>query len=176
MTKNIVRHRPNRRHGRRHPRGGAAIVEGAIVLGVFLAMLLGTLDLGLAMLRKTVVTEAARRLAREAITHGSMAGPEDAVWGPGFAWWNPLYGSSSISSDGSTTLITDGGGISAAVEPVLFTLDPQYTWVYVDWPDGGNRPGQRVRVWVFYWHKSLVPFVNNGYWLLHSTCVMRVAH
>lgn len=144
------------------------MVEGAIVIGIFLGMLLGMLDLGLAMLRQNVVTEAARRVAREASMHGSMAGPERTVWGPQFTWWNPVYGSGFSASD--------GGGISTAIEPVMFTLEPGYTWVYVDWPDGGNRPGQRVRVWVYYWHESLVPFVNSRYLLLHSTCVMRVAH
>jgi len=144
----------------RASRRGVAMVEGAIVLGVFLTIVLGTLDLGLALLRKNVVTEGARRVAREAIVHGSLAPPEDTAWGPTtYAGWA-----------GDTT------EIAAAIQPVLVTIEPHKTSIQVDWPDGGNRPGQRVRVTVGYQHDSLFPFLNGDHFYLSSECVMRIAH
>lgn len=158
--KNTVCSKSDPRRHKRRRRRGAAIVEGAIVIGIFLMMLLGMLDLGLAVLQKNVLTEAARRVAREAMMHGSMAPPEDTSWGPTtYSGWA-----------GDTT------EIAAVIQSALVTIDPQQTSIQVDWPDGGNRPGQRVRVSVGYQHDSLFPFVYGDHLHLSSQCVMRIAH
>jgi Flp pilus assembly protein TadG len=56
-------------------RRGAVILEGAIVICVFLVILLGTLDLGLAILRNNTLSEATRRLARAASFQGEKPAP-----------------------------------------------------------------------------------------------------
>src|ERR1700722_15022211 len=66
----------------RNSRRGVAAGEGAIVLRVFLLILFGMLDLGLLVLDYNTLSEAARRLARQAIVHGQMAAPAQSVWGP----------------------------------------------------------------------------------------------
>jgi len=136
------------------------MVEGAIVIGVFLTMLLGMLDLALANLQKNMLTEGAQRVARAAMVHGSMAPPEETAWGPaeyfGFAG--------------------DATEMAAALRPVLVTIDPSETSIRIQWLDGGNEPGQRVHVTVVYDHQSLFPFLFGAKLRLKSVSVMRIAH
>ena len=137
-----------------------AIVEGAIVIGVFLTMLLGMLDLALANLQNNMLTEGAHRVARAAMVHGSMAPPEETAWGP------TLY----------TGNAGDATEMAAAIQPVLGTMNPSQTKIRIEWPDGGNEPGQRVKVTVEYKHKSLFPFLFGDHLHLNSMSVMRIAH
>ncbi len=62
---------PNRR-SRRASRG-QALVETALVLPLFLALLLGVVDLGRAVWATTSLNSAAREAARFAIVHGGSA-------------------------------------------------------------------------------------------------------
>ena len=55
-----------------HQRGGTTIVECAIVLPVLFFVLFALLDLGIAATRYNSLAEASRRIAREAILHGSL--------------------------------------------------------------------------------------------------------
>ena len=48
-------------------RPGAALLEGTIVLAVFLTIIFAMFDIGLAVMRQNSLAEAARRLARTAI-------------------------------------------------------------------------------------------------------------
>ena len=63
-----------RRRARRSDRGGAALVEAAIVLPIFFLAILGMVEFGRAMMVGQLVTNAAREGARRAILYGSEQG------------------------------------------------------------------------------------------------------
>ncbi len=60
------------------PRSGATMVESALVLGVFLILVFGLLDLGICVFRYHLVAGAARGCASS-----------DCEWRPGAAPWGP---------------------------------------------------------------------------------------
>src|SRR5690348_10812448 len=61
---------------------GATMVECAFALPITLILLFGMLDLGLAAARYNAISDAARRVARAAIIHGSLESSHTAAWGP----------------------------------------------------------------------------------------------
>lgn len=141
-------------------RRGVTVVESAIVLAVCLLLLLGMLELSLALIRHTVVCEAARRVARTAVVHGSRCGTS-GPWGP-----------TAVSITAA-----DSHPAAAAAEPVLMTLDPADVQIDLSWPDGINRCDGRVRVTVHYTHHPIVPIPG---WYdeldLRAESTMRIAH
>jgi Flp pilus assembly protein TadG len=137
------------------------MVESAVVLPICLLLLLGMLELSIALVRHTVMSEAARRVARAAIVHGSKATSSSGRWGPA-----PLQ-TSADSSEPS----------AAAVRDVLMTLDPADVSIAVNWPDGGNQPDQRVQVTVRYTHHPMISFPGlYGQLDLIGVSTMRIAH
>ncbi|MFX8976598.1 TadE/TadG family type IV pilus assembly protein, partial [Acinetobacter baumannii] len=66
----------------RIPRRGVVAVESAVVLSVFLLVLFGLIDLGLAVLNYNNLREAAQQLTRVAAVRGSNAAPQYTTWGP----------------------------------------------------------------------------------------------
>jgi hypothetical protein len=155
-----VRRREPRRSQARC-RSGAAAVEAAIVLPVFLLMVLGGLDLGLAVFHENTLSAVARRTAREAIVHGALAPPQLTSWGPA-----NYVGAASDSSD-----------IALAARPMLFTMDRSQVQIKVEWIDGGNRPDQRVRVTLTYQEQSVVPkFFGHAPIGLQAVSTMRILH
>jgi len=142
-------------------RRGAVAFEGAVVIGVFLVILYGMLDLGLAVLQQNTLSEEARRLARAAIVHGSKASPKSTTWGPG-----TISGSASGSSEAA-----------GVVSPVLIAMDPSSVQFTLEWLDGDNQPDQRVRATLTYKHVPMIPFILGTAPLnLSATSTMRVAH
>jgi Flp pilus assembly protein TadG len=137
---------------------GVPTVESAIVLSVLLVLLLGMLELSVALVRYTVVSESARRIARAAIVHG--ANTQQGVWGP-------------------ATVNTDAGTdhpAASAVRSVLMTIDPSDVQINLQWPDGTNEPDQRIRVTVHYTHLPVVPIPWYGQIQLQAVSTMRIAH
>ena len=65
-------------------RRGTTIVECAITLPVLFLVLFSLLDLGIAATRYNSLAEVARRIAREAVLHGSLAPDSAAPGGPTF--------------------------------------------------------------------------------------------
>jgi Flp pilus assembly protein TadG len=110
-------------------RRGAVLVEGAIVLSVFLLLVLGTLDLGTATYRYNTLAQAARQGARQAAVHGALAAPAMTTWGP------TTY----------TGTAGDGSEYAQAVSPMLVGFPPSSVTIKVEWIDGGNAVQQRVR-------------------------------
>jgi len=142
-------------------RTGAALVEGAIVLGVFLTIIFAMFDLGLAVMRQNSLAEGARRLARTAIVHGDLAAPEMTIWGP-------------LSYSGSAG---ENHEIAAALRPGLVTMNPDDVSIEVTWPDGDNRTGDRVLVRVEYAHRTILPSLFGSSSLpLRAESTMRVEH
>ena len=142
-------------------RRGTALVEGTIVLGVFLVIILATCDFGLAVLRRNALAEAARRVTRAAIVHGDNAGPQLSEWGPN------TY----------TNTAADNSEIAAAARPVLVTLSPANVSINTSWPDGGNKTGQRITAVVTYQHVPMLPFLFGSSPLqLRGESTMRIEH
>ncbi|MEX2287981.1 MAG: TadE family protein [Planctomycetaceae bacterium] len=142
-------------------RRGAAIIEGAIVIGVFLVILLGTLDLGLAVLRYNVLSEAARRLARSATLHGERAAPERSAWGP----------------DTYKGTAGDGSDYAGAINKILVTMELNDVKISLEWLDDGNASGDRVLARLDVKHHTIIPFLfGKGDLQLTAKSVMRIEH
>ena len=126
---------------RRARRSGATIVESALLLPVLTLTLFSMLDLGLAAMRYNALAEASRRIAREAIMHGSLAPETSSIWGP------TAY--SGTVADTSDVVVPARG--------MLPTMAETQVSVQVTWPDSDNSPRDRVQVELAYEHRSLVP-------------------
>lgn len=158
-----MKHRRNSKLAERRgaqSRSGAVIVESAIVLGAFLIVLFGMLDLGLVVMHHNTLSEGARRLARNGMTHGSLAGPDATVWGPA-----PVSGT-----------VADGSEFAESIRPIFVTIPPDEISFNLEWPDGDNKAGQRIRATVGYQHQMMFPFVLGGAVALESASTMRIAH
>jgi hypothetical protein len=148
-------------HRPRNHRLGSTLVESAIVLSACAVLLLGMLEMSLALVRYTAMSETARRVAREAIVHGGRAAPAREMWGP------------------ATLTITaaDDHPAAAAARIALVTVKPADVQLELTWPDGDNEPNHRVRVAVSYVHR---PFVRIPGWYdelpLQGVSTMYVAH
>lgn len=122
-------------------RFGAAVVESAFVLPILLFMLFAFLDLGLAAIRQNALSDASRRIARQAIIHGGLNPNNATQWGP-----DPFMGTAATDSP-----------VVATVKAAFPTMNMEDVEVQVSWPDGGNLPGDHVLVTVGYRHEVLVP-------------------
>jgi hypothetical protein len=150
-----VRARPT---GRR----GVTTVETALVILAFLTLVLGVIDLGLAVFRNHLVCEAARQGARQAIVHGSLAPASMGAWGPDSLGPVPANDSSPLAQ---------------AVQPFLGDFDPTTVTVQAQWLDGGNEPGQRVKVTVNAICPLMLPsLVGVSSLSLHASSTMPIAH
>jgi len=154
---NTLRCRPRQRKANR--RGGAVTVELAVVLNVYLLLILGTFDFGIATYRFNAISQAARQGARQAIVHGQLAPPAMAAWGP--ATYN------GTASDGSV--------YAQAVTPMLagFTLND--VTIRVEWIDGGNAVQQRVRFTVSTTQQPILTSVFSSS-LQSASSTMPIAH
>jgi hypothetical protein len=136
-------------------------VEAAVVVGVFLVIIFGLLDLGLLVLHHNMLAEGARRLAREAIVHGAKTEQIADQWGPA-----TLNGTAGDNSSRGAVLL-----------PVMVAVKPNEVSYTIEWPDGDNEPDHRVRVTLNYQHEMMIPFLfGSGIMNLNSVSTMRVAH
>jgi len=132
-------------------RRGTTTVEAVVVLGVFLTLVVGMLDLGVVVFRQHQLSYASRGAARTATVHGSEASLI-GVWGP------TTVGPVQVSS---------AGPIPVEFRRHLCGLDPSSVTMRVEWPDGNNEPGSRVVVTLeTSYHSSLT-------WLFGSTVPIR---
>ena len=125
-------------------RRGATLAEAAFVLPVFLALVLGMLDLGIGVLRYHMVGEAARLAAREAAVHGADD-PDDPH--DGDVWSNPNVDAAAIIGPLLAT---------AGLDSRSYQVDVAYT----DGPDDGSRtndPGDFVVVTVTTVYTPVIP-------------------
>lgn len=122
-------------------RRGAAVVELAIVLFVFLILVLGMIDLGLAVFRQQLLSEASRQGIRQAIVHGSLAPSGLPGGGP---WGSETVDVLASSSDHP---------IVDYIKPFLIGIDLDQTRIKVEWPEGSNEVQKPVRVTVSTTHQ-----------------------
>jgi Flp pilus assembly protein TadG len=137
------------------------MVEMAIILNVFLLLILGTLDLGLATYRYNTLSQVARQGARQAIVHGELAPPLMTAWGP------TTY----------TGTAGDGSVYAQAISPMLVGFLPGDVTIQVEWPDGGNSLQQPVRYTVTTEYRPLLTSVfSNTSYTLRAASTMPIAH
>jgi Flp pilus assembly protein TadG len=155
-----------RRRGRRMARPrGVTIVETAIILPVFLTLVLGMLDLGIAVFRYHVLCQAARQGARRAVVHGELANRLGS-WGP------PGQASSTQG-----TADVDFHEIASVIRPILTGLDPSSVSVAADWIDGNNDLGNKVQVRVTADHHFLFAgMIGLEPVTLEGSSTMHIAH
>jgi hypothetical protein len=147
-----------------HPqrdRRGATVLECAFVLPVVLLILFALLDLGIAAVRYNALADASRRIAREAVLHGTLAPPESGTWGP----------AEYVGTAG------DGSQFANTVQGVLPTMDADSVRLRVSWLDGDNSPRDRVEVELSFQHEPLVPALFAwGTLDLQSSTTMRIVN
>ncbi|HET6572410.1 MAG TPA: TadE/TadG family type IV pilus assembly protein [Fimbriiglobus sp.] len=143
-------------------------MEAAIVIPVFLTLVLGAIDLGVGVLRFNALSQAARQGARQAIVHGELAqgGWNGGSWGP-----------NTIDCSLATPAGVDAYRAVAAASPVLVNCPPSQTRVRVEWLDGGNTVGDRVRFTVTSDYQPMVTFVLGAPAIpLSASSTMPIAH
>jgi len=142
-------------------RRGTTTVEAVIVLGVFLTLVVGMLDLGVAVLRQHQVSYAARGAARTAWGHVSEAEALGS-WGP------TTFGPTAAS---------DAGSIPVEFRKHLCGLNPSAVTIRVEWPDGSNEPGSRVVVTVETPHRpALIWLFGSGPIPIKAVSTMPISH
>lgn len=147
---------------RRGPsRRGATMVEMAIVQLLFLTLVLGVFDIGMAVVRYNTLAHAARQGTRAAIVHGDLA-TRLGAWGP-----------SSYSGTAA-----DSAPLAEVIRPSLGSLDPAEVNIAAEWPDGGNEAGKkhRVRVSVSMSYRPIVTFLFGTDFPLQATSTMQITH
>jgi TadE-like protein len=150
-----------RSHNRRT---GGTTVETVLTTTAFLALVLGAVDLGVAVFRQHVLSEAARMGVRQAIVHGPNA-PSGWNGGP---WGSSTYG--PVAANASDPK-------AQAVCPYLTGMDPANVNVTVSWPDNSNAVEKRVQVSVTTTWKPVMGFVfGNNSVTLSASSTMQIAH
>ena len=146
----------------RSPKKGAAVVEMALALSLFLTLILGFVDLGYGVFRQHVLSQAARQLARQAIVRGQLA-DRLSTWGPG-----------QISMTANEV-----NEIGEFIAPKLVGWNLNEVKVDVIWIDDGNdaRNGNRVFVEMTAPYRPIMTFIfGNPSFDLRATSTMFVAH
>lgn len=140
------------------------MVEAAIIIPVFLALVLGMFDVGIGVFHQYVLSQAARQGVRRAIVHGSLA---RASWNGG-SWGTTTYG---------PTAATASDPRAQAVAQSLPGLDPAQVNLQIDWIDGSNKAEKRVRVTVSTSWTPLTSYIVGGTPItLSATSTMPIAH
>jgi Flp pilus assembly protein TadG len=142
-------------------RRGGAIAEGVLTTSVLLSLMLGMIDMGIAVFRMHVISEAARQGARRAIVHGGT--PSNKLGG---------WGATSFSGSGTSTdpKVTE-------IQPFLSTLDPSSVTINVTWPDGDNNVEHRVTYQVnTTWTPMMTWIFGSPTYTLTAQSTMLIAH
>lgn len=145
----------------RRRRRGASIVECAITLPVLCLVLFALLDLGIAATRYNALAEISRRIAREAVLHGSIAPEEIGGWGP----------------DEYNGTLADGTEFVDPARGMNIAMNDDDVEVRITWPDADNSTRDRVLVEASYLHQPLVPAICPwGTLELKSSATMHIVN
>jgi Flp pilus assembly protein TadG len=144
---------------KRASRRGAIALESALVLGTLSLLLLGLLELTIILLNQTSMAEGARRIARTAIVRGDRS--PTTAWGP-----------AKLTLKGN-----DNHEAAEKLREILCAVPAGEVDVEIEWLDGDNTAGDRVRVTVQHTHRPIVPAWgwNTGL-VLRGSSTMRIAH
>jgi hypothetical protein len=153
-----------RRTSRANIRRGISLAETGIVIVVFLFLILGMMDLGIGVFRHNTISQAARQGARQASVHGELAldGWNGGKWGP-----------TTIDQPATAT----GIPVVETIRPSLVGCNLKETRILVEWPDGGNRLEQRVRVTITTTYRPFfTSLLGNSPITLRASSTMPIAH
>jgi Flp pilus assembly protein TadG len=157
------------RRRNRQIRHGAAIVEAAFVLPLFLILTLGMIDLGIAVFQNNAVAEASRQGARICSVHGAYAADDSTyptgVWGP------TAYSGAGNASDPIPTAMSAAGALAG--------LKAANVTIAVQWPTGTNSVanGDTVQVTVSTnWTPVIFYVFGNKTVTLTATSITPIAH
>lgn len=158
MRRRLRRYRQRRR--------GATVLEMSIILGVFLVLTFGMLDLGVAVFRYHILSQAARHAARRAIVHGDMAN-RLGTWGPTTI---------DVVATAAGIPIVDGAN-GDGVQPMLIGCDLSRTRIRAEWLGGSNEVDMPVRVTVTSPYQPIMLFIfPNAEITLSAVSEMDIAH
>jgi hypothetical protein len=146
------------------------VLELAIVLVVFILLTFGMFDLGLGVFHYHVLTNAARQAARRAIVHGANANVL-GVWNPG----SNASQLTDVKRDGTTI------NFDKEIQDLLILCDLEHTTITLEWIDGNNAAGSRVRATITSPYQPLVNLRWNGNPLLtpftlRAVSTMQISH
>jgi len=140
------------------------MAESALITLALMTLLVGAFDLGTAVFRQHVLSEAARQGARIAIVHGSLA---PSAWNGG-PWGTASYGPVAANTSNVKT---------QAIQPYLTGMDPANVNVTYSWPDGSNAAEKRVRVTLTTTWTPLLGYIFGGSsHTLSASSEMLIAH
>jgi hypothetical protein len=142
------------RRGRQH---GQGTVELALALPLFLMLVLGVIDMGMAIYRTNGTSQAAREIARAASVH-PCADPDNCVLGD--------------SPEVQTVIAIQTGLIPGLSNPTFKCVRPDGS--VISGSGGGCSPGYSVRVTVVAPYKPLSPLGLLGTWNLQSSSTIKI--
>lgn len=156
-------------HEAAQKRRGVTVVETAVIIGTFLFLVLGMLDLGVGVFRHHILSNAARHAARKAIVRGSLAPNRDSVntWGPP-NFTNPYENTADQSDD-----------IADTIRPYLVGLDPANVTIRMEWITSNEQNGRnRVTVTMTTEYRPIVMFMfgPNASFTQRASSTMLMAH
>jgi Flp pilus assembly protein TadG len=147
----------------RKRRRGATLVETAITTTTLMMLMLGIVDMGVAISRMHAISEAARQGARKASCQGSLA-VSSLNGGP---WGTTAFSGNGNSTDPKVTLI----------QPYMTGLNRSTVTVNVTWPDTSNLAEKRVTYQVSTtWNPMLTWIFGNPTFNLSAESTMLIAH
>ena len=121
-------HRPSKTRPRRDGENGGAVVEFAIVLPIFLALLFGAVDYGWYFYQRYAMAAAVRDGIRNGLQQLSTATPPADAWNVAkLRAIAVLTTSNTIPNPG--TAVTWGGGYNGTAPTKTVTLSATYTFV-----------------------------------------------
>jgi Flp pilus assembly protein TadG len=142
-------------------------VEFGIVALTFIYLVLGIIDMGIAVMQYNSVAEAARAGARCAIVHGNTA-QGDALWPRKTTTWGPT----SVTTTGN-----DGSETSNAVRPYFGGMDATKVTITLSWPNGTNAQDDPVTCKVSTTYAPMTTAIFGNMTInLSSTSTMRIAY
>jgi Flp pilus assembly protein TadG len=136
------------------------LAEGAIVVTVFLVLVFGTIDIGIAVFRHSTISNAARQGARTAAVHGALAN-QKGVWGTATA----------------TVAATANDPKADCVRPLLGGCNLSATNITMEWPQNSNAITKPVRVTVTTGFNPIMTFIfGNPTFTLSASSTMPISH
>jgi hypothetical protein len=130
-------------------------------LGLFLLLILGFIELALAVARYDMLSHAARHLARQTIVHGRLAPPHKTTWGPETL---------ELTAD-------DSAEPAECVRSQLGTMNPADVAIRLEWLDGDHLDGSRIRATLTYDNRASIPWLSFlGSRRLEAASTMIIAH
>jgi hypothetical protein len=129
----------------------------------FLTLTFGMLDLGRGVFRYHILSNAARQAARRAIVHGDKA----TVLG--------TWGKATVNCTADDTGQAIVGSEEDGIQPMLVGCDLANTHITLQWIDGSNSAGSRLRATITSPYEPVMTFMLFPI-TLQASSTMQIAH